>query len=271
MKTFRTLLVASTALATLLLSPGVAGAAGSGGTAGGSATRASTCTSGDIASGTYHGLTVKGTCSIPNGATVTIRGDLNLAAGATLNAVTASTVHIDGNVDVWKGAKLGLGCSVALTMPSPGGPAICPAGVSHDVVNGNITAHQALTMLLDGLTVNGDIVSHGGGMAVTGPTASTCEEHPNPLNFPVKDNLIRGNVTITGWQGCWFGYIRNVQRGNAVLRGNHTAESDSTEVVTNTIHGNLACYANVPAAQVGDSMGSPNTVSGSKLGQCKSL
>ncbi len=179
---------------------------------------------------------------------------------------------VRGNVLVAALATLNLGCSVQNTMPPfPGGPVPCPNGISHDVVHGSIVASQAHTLKIYGITIHGNLVSVGGGEAVTGPNASTCEEQPAPLNFPVKDNTIDGNVLISGWQGCWFGYIRNVQHGSALLIGNHTAESDSTEIVTNTIDGNLICLANSPAPQVGDSEGLPNTVSGHKLGQCAGL
>jgi hypothetical protein len=48
-------------------------------------------------------------------------------------------------------------------------------------------------------------------------------------------------------------------------------DTDSNEVVTNTINGNLICQGNSPAVQFGDSGGLPNTVGGHKLGQCASL
>ncbi len=144
-------------------------------------------------------------------------------------------------------------------------------GVSHDRVDGNITADRPLTLKIDGITVDGNIVSKGSGQAVTGPGASTCEERPGALNFPIKDNTIEGNVVISGWQGCWIGFIRNVQRGNTVLVHNMTGDADSTEIVTNTIRGNLVCKGNSPAPQIGDSMGMKNTVSGHKIGQCAGL
>lgn len=51
--------------------------------------------------------------------------------------------------------------------------------------------------------------------------------------------------------------------------GNHLP--DSTEVVTNEISANLICRGNSPAAQIGDSEGSPNTVGGKKIGECAAL
>jgi len=264
MRTLRALLLALITAAAMVLTGGAAGA---------SPTHSynSTCSGGTVASGTYSNLTIKGSCGIPDGAVVTVMNHLVLTQGSTLNAITASTVQIKGNILVGPGATLGLGCSFALTQsPFPGAPPIC-TGVSHDTVNGNIIATAAHTVKLNGLAIHGNFVSVGGGAAVTGPLASSCEEQPAPLNFPIKDNTIDGNVLITGWQGCWLGYIRNVQKGTAVITGNHTADADSTEVVTNTITGNLICLANVPAPQFGDSQGAPNAVSGRNIGQCRAL
>ena len=88
---------------------------------------------------------------------------------------------------------------------------------------------------------------------------------------------IDGNLTVLGWQGLWFGVIRNTIGGSVLLFHNKAADpsvdpgSDSTEVVTNTISGNLICLFNTPAAEVGDSEGSPNTVGGHRIGECDRL
>ena len=216
-----------------------------------------TCSGGDIASGTYNGLIVTGNCTIPNGATVTVDGNVTVADGAVLYAVTMSTVNITGNVKVGRGAIFGLGCSFFI----PG----CEdfAGASTWTVGGNIVANQPKTMYLDFIRIHGSVISVGGG-------------DPS-LNFPIKDNTIDGNVTVLGWQGLWFGVIRNTVGGSVVLLGNRASDtseepgSDSTEVVTNTISGNLICLFNTPAAQIGDTGGSPNTVGGHKIGECAGL
>lgn len=229
----------------------------------------STCASGNIASGSYSTLTVTGNCTIPDGATVNISRNLVVARGATLNAMTASTVQIKGNVLVSPKATLSLGCSFELTQsPFPGAPPFCPVGVSNDQVNGSVIATNPHTVKVNGVTIHGNFASVGGGTAVTGPTSSSCERAPSPLNFPIKDNTIDGNVMITGWQGCWLGYIRNVTGGSVAILANHTADADSTEIVTNTISGSLLCAGNKPAPQIGDSGGASNLVSGRNTGQC---
>lgn len=71
--------------------------------------------------------------------------------------------------------------------------------------------------------------------------------------------------------------LRNTIHGSVALYNNvgvtigGLGTPDSSEFATNTIWGSLACSGNWPAPQIGDSEGSPNTVLGGKLGQCKGL
>jgi hypothetical protein len=187
------------------------------------------------------------------GAAVTIRGNLNVADGAILNdrAGSSATVHVTGNVIVGKGAVLGLGH-------------YNPTGPHAATVDGNIVAIQPLTLYLGAITVHGNVVSNGGGDPAR--------------NFPIKDDKIDGNLIIQGWRGLWLGVIRATVGGNVIVANNTAADtsqvpgSDSTEVQTNTIKGNLICFGNTPAAQVNpDDGGEPNKVGGNKIGQCAGL
>jgi hypothetical protein len=219
------------------------------------------CSGGTIASGTYQGLTVTGNCTVPNGATVTVRGNLEIADGAVFNAVTNSNVHITGNVRAEDGATFGLGCTI-LGVGSPR----CTENTT-DVVDGNVILDEPWTMYLDGSTVHGNVVSTGGGPGNT----------LNPyVNFVIKDNMIGGNVRVEEWQGAWIGLIRNTIGGNVTLHenGGSNAVGDSTEVVHNTIGGNLRCTENTPAAQFGDAGVPPyalNVVTGHASGECRTL
>jgi hypothetical protein len=88
----------------------------------------------------------------------------------------------------------------------------------------------------------------------------------------IEDNTIRGGaVTINGYSGFWFGFIRNDVRGNVRLNNLQMKDPDANEVVTNRIVGNLICHGDSPAPQVGDSQGKPNVVTGLKLDQCAGL
>jgi hypothetical protein len=216
-----------------------------------------TCSGGVIPAGTYDGLVVTGVCAFAPQGTVTIHGDVRVAHGAILNdhaGSPATTTLITGNIVVGHGAVLGLGTYA----PGP----------THDVavVGGNIVASQPASLYISRTTVHGSVVSNGGG--------------DPERNFPIKDDTIDGNLHIQGWSGLWLGVIRDTVGGNVIVAhtaGTQTGEPpfegilDSTEVATNVIGGNLLCFGNTPAAQIGDSGGSPNVVAGHKLGECAHL
>ncbi|MGZ5393607.1 MAG: vanadium-dependent haloperoxidase, partial [Mycobacterium sp.] len=193
---------------------------------------AGTCSGGQIISGTYSGFTVTGNCTIADGAVVQINGNLTVTDGAILNdhAASTGTVHVTGNVKVGKGAVLGLGYNAAEGTLGP------------NTVGGSIVANQPLTIYLGNVTVHGNLISIGGG--------------DPERNFPIKDNTIHGNVFLFGWKGLWMGLIRNTVGGSVWVMGNRAADtstlpgSDSTEIQTNDISGNLICLGNSPAAQV---------------------
>ena len=241
------LFVAVTAVLTLGVSGSIAAAAKPG---------AGTCTGGTegspevIAAGTYNGLVVSGNCVTGEG-TVTVNGNLTIAAGGILNdhASGMGTVHVTGNVQVGDGGVLGLGDY------NPFG------GHTSAVVDGNVNAHNPTTLYLGDMTIHGNLVSNGG----SGPGR----------NFPTKDNTIGGNLIIQGWTGMWIGLIRNDVGGNVDFSKNTAMDtsvvpgSDSSEVQTNVIAGNLICHGNTPTAQVNQlDGGEPNELGANAVGEC---
>ena len=212
--------------------------------------------------GTHHNLTVRGNAYVADGATLTVTGNLRLAPGSCLDAFSLGTVHVGHNVLVSHGATLALGCAPGANGPPPIAP--CYFQTTNDTVGGSIIAYGPQTMYLTAVTVGHNVISIGGGPG----TAAV------GVSFPVKNMNIHGNLVLAGWHGGWIGALRNHVDGDMVIAGNagsrigESGVPDSTEIVTNTIAGKLACYANVPAAQFGDSGGSPNIVGGFAVGQC---
>ena len=225
------------------------------------------CSGGEIGSGTWSSFRVTGDCTFADGATVQINGNLTVAAGAVLNDHAASTavVNVGGDVLVGPRAIFGLG-----TYATPG-------AVGPDTVGGSIIANRPLTLYVGGVTVGGNVISVGGGLA--SPAAADFR------NFPFKDNVVHGNLLIEGWHGGWLGVIRNHVGRNAVIVGNVSrsnpagpgVDGDSTEVMgsvlgTQTIGGNLICLGNTPDAQVNPVDGGlPSIVGGRAIGECRSL
>lgn len=201
--------------------------------------------------GVFNGnLTITGKRVVEVGQSLTVNGNLRIAPGACLVAFNVP-VTVSGNVTVGQGGTLGLGY---------GEPPVPPFAYT---IGGNVVASQPGSLFLDGGTIRGNLVSNGGG---------------DPLqNFPIKDNTIGGNVIVQGWRGNWAGLIRNEIGGNAIFSHNTAADpskplgSDSSEVVSNTIRGNLICFGNTPVVQIGDSGGSPNSVGGIALGECAAV
>lgn len=228
-------------------------------------------TVGTSLSGNYTDLTVKGVAYVANGASLTVSGNLTLAAGSCLDAFSTGTVVVGRNVAVGNGATLALGCAPGSNGPPPIAP--CFFTTTNDVVGGNITADQPRTMYLTAVTVGGNVVSNGGGFSAPG------------LNFPVKDMKIAGNLILQGWTGgpgAWIGALRNQVDGNVVFDNNvgHRPgggfPNDSSEIVGNTVGGNLICQNNTPAALYGDAYGEapgngPNTVGRHAIGECADL
>jgi hypothetical protein len=211
-------------------------------------------------SGTYRDLTITGARYVASGTVLKVRRNLTIARGSCLDAFTLGTVTVRRNVLVAPGATFALGCTPGSLGPPLTQPP-CDGMTTNDTVGGSILALSPLTMYLDGDTIRGNVSSVGGGPGLA-PDAPY-------LTFPVKDNTIDGSVTIWGWHGGWAGVIRNTVGGNVIFARNvSVVDTDANEVVTNTISGNLICFGNSPAVQVGDSGGSPNIVGRKKIGQC---
>ena len=246
-----------------------------------------TCTGGTMAGGTYNGFVVTGTCMVAYGADVHINGNLTIAPGASLDdhgaeAWMNAELHVTGNIYVGKGGVLGLGWNGHGPLPPPEGG---EGALGPDTVGGNIIADHPLALQIGQVTIGGNLISNGGGVLST--------SLDDFRNFPVEDNVIHGNLVIQGWQGGWFGVIRNTIHGNAIISRNVSRsnaetgpgmDADSNEVMGSdatafglgafpqTIGGNLICFGNSPAAQVNPlDFGANNVVHGKALGQCAGL
>jgi hypothetical protein len=212
-----------------------------------------TCDGGSIGPGFYDSITVTGICTMPSGV-VWDRGDLTIEAGAGLNAITAATVVVHGNLVVDDGGILALGCS----------PAIGCSFTTHDRVDGTLEASSPADLIVHSATL-GSLSSEGGSQPVD------CGDDPvveGPDYVTFEDTLIEGNASIDGYTACWMGFIRNRVDGSVTLDDNHLADPDAMEIMSNVILGNLACFANTPAPHRGDSGGAPNKVFGQRFGQC---
>lgn len=240
-----------------------------------------TCAGGVIAHGTYRSLTITGFCNLAAG-NVTVQRNLVIESGGGLNAAFAgSDLRVGGNLRVRPSGILVLGCEPFafpcfndLNAKSGGTPGM----QTNDSVGRNLISDGATMVLAHHSVFWGDVVQVGGGGGVN------CKTLPfgPPAYTTYEDNTMHGDVTVSGLHTCWSGFFRNTVSGDVRWSKNVTwdgtpeppgdptlhGDEDGNEVATNTVHGDLSCFNNVPAVQYGDSQGSPNIVFGDIRGQC---
>ena len=130
-------------------------------------------------------------------------------------------------------------------------------------ITGGVHATNPDSVQIHFATIDGGIDIQGGSGPFGGPFEVTFNA--------IEDNHINGAVTVDGYDGFWFGFIRNHVNGSVRMNNNVLEDSDANEYVTNTIHGSLQCEGNSPKPAVGDSEGSANQVTGAETGQCEGL
>ncbi len=251
-----------------------------------------TCTGhhgGVVPPGVYRSMTIAGVCYMPAG-TIVVRGNLTVAPGALLDGaatlgdpvagpVLPATLVVGGNVTVGRGAVLVLGCS----------PAGGCEGVTYDRIGGNLTAIKAQAVLMQAVSIGGNATIVGGGGGVIGgpPKSGGCfaptsripkpwaddpalSQGPNgtPQYTDFEDSAIGGSLTVVGVRTCFLASFRDRVGGSVTFAGNATSDPDGMEVGSNLVGRNLACFANVPAVQFGDSSAAPNMVGGAARGEC---
>ncbi len=256
-----------------------------------------TCAGGDlqtgtfvpIPSGTYSSISVTGACQPAPNAVITVLGDVNVAQGAVLDAQSyPSTITVGRDVNAGPGSLLGLGCLPDPTATSTTGhPCTDPqtgkpsetAGHSNITVNGNIFAWFANTVLLNGITVNGNVTLVGS------EGTATATERATAIPWAIKTNTIGGNLFAGYMTPIWLGVIVNKVGGNVILTNiqitdglptnppTPPADVDTTPtifVASNTIGQNLGCWGLGPYLS-GGFPGEVNTVGGHAFGQCVNL
>jgi hypothetical protein len=226
------------------------------------------CRGGDLASGNltpipsgnYVSITVTGACAVAPNAVINV-GSVYVAPGATLDAQSApSTITVRHDVFAGNGSFLGLGCqSPADTGNSGHACTVEPDGHSTISVYGSVTAFGADTVLLNGMTINGNVTLFGGG---------------GEIPWAIKNNTIRQNLTIAGVTADWVGVLFNKIGLNATLLKITVTDTDPVPrvfVVQNTVRLNLICYGLEPGVSGGFAPGEVNVVGRHALGQCASL
>jgi len=224
-----------------------------------------TCSGGSIPSDNYASITVTGFCDVVPNAVINVSGNINVAPGALFDAQSApSTITVGHNVTAGAGSLIGLGCQPFGYVPHAAHP--CSAegfedGHSVITINGNVTATNADTVLLNGITVNGNVTLAGGG---------------GDIPWALKNNTVGGNFTVSNVTPEWLGVLFSNIGGNLTLTNITATDPDddgnaAVSVVVNTIGKNLNCENLGPRLTGGGIPGEVNTVGHKTTGQCIGL
>jgi hypothetical protein len=181
------------------------------------------------------------TCELDN---VTVAGNVGVGTGAVLNVLPAprQAVKIDGNLTADQ-------CNY-VALSTEGGVILIGGNVTIQNCTGAVVGYSG-----PGITIGGNFVCVGN------PLTCVADDGVVNGNLTVEENLFSSSTIITNSE-----VLQNTISGNAEIGGN-TGPAPLT-VGGNTIGGNLQCVGN---SQTPDDGGTPNTVSGQKLGQCAGL
>jgi hypothetical protein len=180
------------------------------------------------------------------------------------DAATHSNVNVGGNVKAGPGSFFALGCTPA--HPCDGDES--EDAPTNDTVGGNVILNHVFDAAINGDTIGGNLTVAGGG-----PGYSLDPWIP----FSIKDNVVKGNLIVSGLRTSWFGVIRTSVGGNVILTDVQAADPDGNEVVADTIGGNLICQGNSPKPHLGDAVEGappgygPSSVGGRAIGQCATV
>ena len=208
----------------------------------------STCTGGAIAPGTYLGLTVVGSCTIPSG-TVVVRGGLVVTRASALWSLSGATLAVSGGVTLQANSSF-------IT--------------SSARVDGAIQADNPTFLLIGSSTLGGAVRVVGGiEIDIRSSTLNggfSQEQMGSPSNTTVAQSVVRGGISVTngGIRGGVSLLLNRISGGARIVNIRSRNDMSST-IAGNTIAGNLVCSGNEPAPTNG---GVQNTVSGQTIGQC---
>jgi hypothetical protein len=230
-----------------------------------------TCGGGSVGGGTYASLTITGFCDVVPGAVITIVGNLTVAPGAFFDAQSSpSTITVGHNVTAGQDSIMGLGCQPFLVIngrpiTSTGHPCSNdPAGHSVILVKGNLATTNASLVLLNGITVNGNVALDGNG--------SRDLPFGIPTDWSIKNNTVGGNLSVSDINADWLGVMRN-ETGKNITLTNITADDPGDPyvevfVVGNSAGWNLNCSGLVPGVSGGFNPTVHNVAGRNVTGQC---
>ena len=242
-----------------------------------------------VLSGIHAGnVQISGACAVVAGPTE-VKGDLTVTPGSVLLAAfgetnsepgsPASTLTVDGSIDVESGGTAILGC-FATSFPCFDDPMQGPDGSptlnSPVKVGGSLVSTEPLGVIVHDGTIGGNVNETGGGGGVNCDPSGAFSAFQSPVYSDYEDSSVGGWLSISNLASCWLGVARVQIHESATFTNNQLADPDAIEIISNTIGGNLACSDNSmvwDSADAGNDLFPriwlPNTVGGTRSGQCE--
>jgi hypothetical protein len=237
-----------------------------------------------VLSGTINGkVVVKGFCGVSAGQ-ATVKGDVVVTSGSVLASVFgqnhrthhgASGLSVGGDVVVQHNATALLGCDPSSSPCIDDPSAKKPTLFSHTQILHDLSANEALGVIVHNTSIGGNVTSTGGGGGVNCTPSGFFKLIKSPVFSAYEDTSVNGNVSISGMKSCWLGLARLKAGQDVSVIGNTLADPDAIEIVSNHISGDLICKQNSRTWDSGDLSNNlfprqpqPNTVAGKRVGQC---
>jgi hypothetical protein len=180
-------------------------------------------------------------------------------------------------------------------------PEDADCNLSGATVNGNIDQQSGSRLILIGVAVNGNILSHGGLITVLESPRGTTTTITGNVEMDSNSQVdicavnISGNVTISNTNpqevsfgaGCPAGLFANTIGGNVSIANNNGSKltvgyntvggnmsitdnlaSSQSLVQSNDVTGNLSCSGNAPPPTLNDPFFGPPNTAKKLIGQC---
>ena len=206
-----------------------------------------------LLAGRYRGtVIVKGYC-IVDGGTTRVDGNLVLRPGSAVNATYArndvsgsgrSRLWVKGNVKVYKGATLLMGCEPKYA-PCTDDPNAATGGKlrERDTVGGSLIASWARGVDVFDSRIRGNVRQGfgGGGVSCAVPPSGVFSLIHAHVSSAYEDDMIAGSLTVVHVRTCWFGALRDRVRGSLFYVRSTLADGDGSQVVSNVVHRALHC------------------------------
>jgi hypothetical protein len=181
-----------------------------------------------------------------------------------------SRLWVNGNVMVYKGATLLMGCEPKYA-PCTDDPYAATGGKLRvrDTVGGSVLVSWARGVDVYDSHIRGSVrqLYGGGGLSCAVPTSGVFSSIHARVSSAYEDDTIAGSLRITDLRTCWFGALRNKVHGSLYYVRSTLADGDASQVVSDVVRRALHCIGDKPVVQYADSDGRPNRAMHAS-GQC---